>query len=113
MRTTAIVRDDLRYRPGLREQRVQHADRGLVVAGLAADRDRVQPGAVPAQPRRVPRHGRVPVEAVAIAERLDVRDVAEAVPVRGTAGVDQLRARLERFQEVSTKTALTPVRPLP
>jgi hypothetical protein len=53
------------------------------------------------------------VEAVAIAERLDVRDVAEAVPVRGTAGVDQLRARLERFQEVSTKTALTPVRPLP
>jgi hypothetical protein len=110
VRPPAVVRDDLRYRSGPREQGVQHLDGGRVVARLARPDDRVQPGSVGAQPGDVPVGGWPAAERVPVPERLHVRHAAKLVPGRGAAGVDQLGARGERLDEVSTKTALTPVR---
>ncbi len=73
MRAAAVVRHDPRDRPGLREQCVQHLDGRCVLACLAGHGDGVQPGAMRAQPRDVRGSGGPPVERVAVAERLHVR----------------------------------------
>ena len=109
VRAAAVVRDDLRDRPGLREQRIQHPDGGGVVAFLAGGGDGVQLGEMRAQPRQVARTGADPVERVAITERLHVGHIAQAVTGSRAAGVDQLGAAGQSLQQVSSKTALTPV----
>src|SRR5258707_15033527 len=65
-----------------------------------------------AQAGRVPGSRCNPVERVTITERLDLCRGPQALALGGAAGVDQLGARGQRLQQVSTKTALTPVRPL-
>jgi len=111
VRAAAIVRNDLRDRPGLREQGVHHLDGGRLAARLAGGGDGVQPGAMRAQPRHVRRGGGTPVERVPAAERLHARQAQFLASAR-PAGVDQLDAGGQRLQLVSIKSALTPVRPL-
>jgi len=112
MRAAAVMRDNLRDGSSLREQGIQHLNRGSVVARVAGRGDGVQPGSMRAQPRHVPRYGRTPVEGVAITYRLHIGHATQAVPGAGPTGVDQLDAGRQRFKVVSIKTTLTPVRPL-
>ena len=69
-------------------------------------------GAVRAEAGDGRRPGTAPMERVTLAERLDVRHRAQAVPGTGPAGVDQFGACPQRLDQVRTKTTLTPVGPL-
>ncbi len=113
VRATPVMRDDLRDGPGLRQQGVQHPDGGVVVTPLARIGDGVQPGAVGAQPWPVSGACSRTVKSVPIAEGLDVSYSGQPVACDAAASIDQLGARGERFGNVSTKTALTPVSTLP
>ena len=72
--------DDPRHGSGLGQQRVQVADRPLLVACLAGDHDRVQPGAQLTQPRDVAgADGRAILDPVPPRERDDPVDVGKLV----------------------------------
>ena len=112
VRPAPIVGHDLGNRPSLPEQSVQHGDGRILVGPVAGGHDGGEAVAVRAQPGDVPRPGGPPVECITPAERLDIRDRADAVRGTGTAGVDQFGACPQRLDQVRTKTTLTPVGPL-
>ena len=94
----------LRYLQGRNEQAMVHA-----AAAFARTRNRMSTLACTSSVGP----GGNPVERVTITERLDVAGDPQALAGGGAAGVDQLAARGQGLEQVRTKTALTPVRPLP